>query len=139
MAQSFGELGLNPTASVNNGAATPLAQLLADYFAYRAERHCRDRLRQSLPRTRSSAASHLKQVTARRLWLVEGRELDGNVVYRQANPLHHFSDQQMGAIALQRSGVRFSLSSTSRRSHRSSNMGACKAIGLARPWASWLR
>jgi hypothetical protein len=34
----------------------------------------------------------------KRFWLVEGRDPSGNVIYRQAHPLHHFSEQQMGVL-----------------------------------------
>jgi hypothetical protein len=34
----------------------------------------------------------------KRYWLVEGRDLSGNVICRQAHPLHHFSEQQMGCL-----------------------------------------
>lgn len=34
----------------------------------------------------------------KRVWLVEGRDLSQELIFRRAYPLHHYSDQQMGAL-----------------------------------------
>lgn len=33
-----------------------------------------------------------------RVWLVEGRNLDGEIIHRRTYPLHWYSDQQMGLL-----------------------------------------
>jgi hypothetical protein len=38
------------------------------------------------------------KVPVKRFWLVGGRDLSGNVIYRQAHPLHYFSEHQMSVL-----------------------------------------
>ena len=35
---------------------------------------------------------------AKLFWLLEGRDLSGEIIYRQAYPLHYFSEGQMGVL-----------------------------------------
>jgi hypothetical protein len=56
-----------------------------------------------------SAGEGDQAVPMRRFWLVEGRDIAGEVIFHHAYPLHYFSDQQMTA-ALQALAAKSALS-----------------------------